>query len=234
LAAAGVVAVGAGAVAWELTRDSAPTQAAARAAGTTTSTAKPSLRVTTQTLPPLPVPQALPDPNAPERDIVIGTIAIPRVDLEANLQEGIALAAINLGPGHWPGTALPGQLGNLVVAGHRVTHTQPFRHLEELRQGDPVVFVTGHEVWTYETRGVIIVPANAVDIAAQSYAHTATLFACHPPGEATQRIVVKLRLVDHAGRGVDPAAALPPIQSGAQAGGHVLDVQADPLGSAGR
>ena len=70
-----------------------------------------------------------------------------------------------------------------------------------------------------------------VDIAAQSYAHTATLFACHPPGEATERIVAKLRLLDKAGRGVDADGVLPPLTAGSQQGGHVLTVQAaDPFG----
>jgi LPXTG-site transpeptidase (sortase) family protein len=223
-------AVGLGALTWELRHGTAPPPAAARTAAPPT-TARPTLRVTADPQPQLPIPQALPDPDAPEPDLVLGMIAIPRLDLEANLQEGIALASIDRGPGHWPGTAMPGQLGNLVVAGHRVTYTHPFRHLELLRAGDPVVFVTGHDVWTYETRGVVVVPANAVDIAAQSYAHTATLFACHPPGEATERIVAKLRLLDKAGRGVDADGVLPPLTAGSQQGGHVLTVQAaDPFG----
>jgi len=220
--AGGLVVVGAGAAAWGFTRGSA--RPARPSSGATTTTATPSLRVTTDTRPPLPIPQALGDPNAPAPDVVLGTIALPSIGIEANLQEGIALAAIDLGPGHWPGTALPGELGNLVVAGHRVTHTHPFRNLDRLRPGDPVVFVVESQVWTYRTRGTIVVPADAVDIATQSYAHTATLFACHPPGQATERIVAKLRLVDHTGRPVDPDEALPRLDEGAQAGGHVLTV----------
>jgi sortase A len=231
--AGGLVVAGAGAVAWGLERsstDHAPTAAPT----TTTTTVTRSLRVTTDTRPPLPIPDALPDPYAPEPDIVLGTIAIPRIGLDTHLQQGIALAAIDLGPGHWPGTAMPGGLGNVVVAGHRVTHTHPFRDLDQLRPGDPVVFVIGAKVWTYRTRTTVIVPADAVDIAAQSYAHTATLFACHPPGQATQRIVAKLRLVDAAGRPVDADSSLPGVSAGSQDGGHVLTVQVpDPLSSRG-
>ena len=215
---------GAGAVVWGL--DRSPDRPAPAAAPTTTTTTRVrSLAVTPDTRPPLPIPDALPDPDAPEPDVVLGRIAIPRLGLDANLQEGIAFAAIDLGPGHWPGTAMPGQLGNVVVAGHRVSHTHPFRHLEELRPGDPVMFVVGSTTWTYRTRGTVVVGADAIDIAAQSYAHTATLFACHPPGQATQRIVAKLRLVDASGRPVDPDTALPPLTAGSQAGGHVLTVQ---------
>jgi LPXTG-site transpeptidase (sortase) family protein len=224
LAGGGAAALGAGAVAWGLTRGSSTTSSQAGAARTTTTTAPLTLKVTTDTRPPLPIPAALPDPNAPEPDVVLGTIALPTIGIEAHLQEGIALASLDRGPGHWPGTALPGQLGNLVVAGHRVTYTHPFRDLDRLRPGDPVVFVIGSHVWTYRTRGTVVVPADAVDIAAQSYAHTATLFACHPPGQAIERIVAKLRLVDHAGRPVDADTALPPLAAGSQSGDHVLTV----------
>jgi len=58
------------------------------------------------------------------------------------------------------------------------------------------------------------VPAANVGIGAQSDAHTATLFACHPKGSAAERIVTKLRLLDDAGRPVDDEAALPPIEQG--------------------
>jgi sortase A len=221
--AGGLAVAGAAAAVWGLDRSS--TGSAPTAASSTTTTAAPrALRITTDTRPALPIPDALPDPYAPEPDIVLGTITIPRIGLDTHLQQGIALAAIDLGPGHWPGTAMPGELGNVVVAGHRVTHTHPFRDLDQLRPGDPVVFVVGGKTWTYRTRATVIVPANAVDIAVQSYAHTATLFACHPPGQATQRIVAKLRLVDAAGRPVDADHALPAINQGSQSGAHVLTV----------
>ena len=212
--AGGLAVAGAAAAVWGLDRSSTRHAPTAAPTTTTTTTSPHVLRVTTDTRPPLPIPDALPDPDAPEPDIVLGTIAIPRIGLDTHLQQGIALAAIDLGPGHWPGTAMPGELGNVVVAGHRVTHTHPFRDLDQLRPGDPVVFAVGGKTWTYRTRATVIVPADAVDIAAQSYAHTATLFACHPPGQATQRIVTKLRLVDARGRPVDPDRALPAIGRG--------------------
>src|SRR5262249_45613550 len=127
---------------------------------------------------------------------------------------------------HWPNTALPGQLGNVVVAGHRVSHTEPFRHLELLQPGDAVAFTTTQGTFTYATRGTVIVQANAIDIAAQSRAHTATLFACPPPGDAIQRIVVKLRLLGPDAQPVAPDPALPPVDAGTQANGHVLTVRA--------
>ena len=227
LAGAGVVMAGAAAVGWDLRHASSSRSAAPTPTARSTSTAPGHLQVHTDPLPPLPIPDGLPDPDAPASGVVIGTLVVPRLGLSAPVQEGLALADIDLGPSHWPGTALPGQLGNLVIAGHRTTYTEPFRHLERLQPGDPVQFVVGGVTWTYATRGVVVVPANAVDIAAQSRAHTATLFACHPPGQATQRIVAKLRLLDAGGQPVDPDAALPPLDGGSQAGGHVLTVRLD-------
>jgi sortase A len=226
LAGTGVVAVGAAAAGWDLSRPS--TQRSARPATRVAPTQH--LQVRTDAEPALPIPDPLPDPDAPASGIVIGTIGIARLGLMADIQEGMALADIDRGPSHWPATARPGQLGNMVLAGHRTTYTEPFRHLERLQPGDPVEFVVGGVTVTYATRGVVVVPANAVDIAAQNDAHTATLFACHPPGQATERIVAKLRLLDAAGQPVDPDSALPPLDGGSQAGGHVLTVRVDPLG----
>jgi hypothetical protein len=58
---------------------------------------------------------------------------------------------------------------------------------------------------------VIVVPAEWIDIAAQDWAHTATLFACHPKGSARERIVAKLRLLRDDGTPVDPDDTLPPL-----------------------
>jgi sortase A len=53
------------------------------------------------------------------------------------------------GLGHYPGTALPGQVGNFAIAGHRVTHGEPFRDFPELRPGDKVEVETSDAVYTY-------------------------------------------------------------------------------------
>jgi LPXTG-site transpeptidase (sortase) family protein len=231
LIAGGVVAVAGGAVAWRaFGQDPAPVAAVP----TTTTTAPPELQVTANTLPPLPIPDPLPEnANADTPQIVIGTIELPRIGITADIQEGITLTAINRGPGHWPNTAMPGALGNVVIAGHRTTYSKPFNRLNELQPGDRVTMTTADGRFDYEVRGIVIVPGEAVDIATQTYAHTATLFACHPPGSARQRIVAKLRLLDAAGRPVDPDSALPPLDAGSQADGHTLTVRADPLAASG-
>jgi LPXTG-site transpeptidase (sortase) family protein len=180
---------------------------------TTTTTTAPS--TTTTALEAIPIPDPLPtNPYEATPEVVLGTIAIPKLGVTENLQQGMTLTAINRGPGHWPGTAAPGHLGNMVVAGHRTTYSRPFADLDQLVAGDQVIFTTDEGTFTYEVRGVIIVPESHIGIAAQTDAHTATLFACHPKGSATHRIVAKLRLLGPDGAPVDAEGALPPVEQG--------------------
>ena len=154
----------------------------------------------TTTLPPstLPAPEAAPaDEHAPTPDVVHGTLALPTLGVEQSLHEGVTLTAIDRGPSHWPGTAMPGEAGNVVVAGHRITHSRPFHDLDLLRPGDPLVFtLTDGSRWTYELTSTEIVAPDAMHIVDQTPEPTATLFACHPKGSAAQRIVARFRLVE--------------------------------------
>lgn len=185
-------------------------------APTTTTTAAPTTTTTAvMKLAALPLPALLPpDAYAPTPQVVLGSMEIPKLGVTGEIQEGITLTAINRGPGHWPGTPMPGGFGNAVFAGHRTTWSKPFARLDELAAGDKVNFTTPDGSFTYEVRGIIVVPAANIGIAQQSAAHTATLFACHPRGQATHRIVAKLRLLRPDGTPVDPEWALPPIDQG--------------------
>lgn len=148
----------------------------------------------------LPQPERVPsNPYFPEPEVVVGTITIPRLKLDVPLRQGVTLTTLDKGPGYWPGTALPGQIGNVVVAGHRVTHTRPFRHIDTLGPGDEVIFTlndgTEHR-YVFDSNEVV--PDTAMRITAQTVEKTATLFACHPPGSAQYRFVVYLRLVEQS------------------------------------
>jgi sortase A len=163
-------------------------------------TTSETVAASTTTAPPaasdLPVPEDSPgDPYAPAPVVVHGTLELPSIGVAQPLHEGVTLTAIDRGPSHWPGTAMPGRLGNVVVAGHRTTHTQPFHDLDRLAPGDPLVFrMSDGSVWTYELTSTEIVGPDAMHIVDQAPEHTATLFACHPKGSATQRIVAHFRL----------------------------------------
>ncbi len=121
-------------------------------------------------------------------------MSIPKIGVDAPLLEGIRLTTLDRGPGHWPGTAMPGEVGNVVVAGHRTSHEADFRHLDQLVPGDDVVFNTEAGVITYKVTGTQIVQPDAIWIVDPTDTPTATLFACHPLGSTAQRIVVNLEL----------------------------------------
>jgi len=145
---------------------------------------------------PAPKPVAVPkDPYAAEPIQEIGTIEIPKIGLHHRAFHGITLRNIDKGPSHWPGSAMPGETGNTVWAGHRVTHSHPFRRIHELVPGDQVIFtVAGVRSVYVVTRHEIVTP-KAVHIANPTPTPTGTLFACHPPGSAKYRYVVYLALL---------------------------------------
>ncbi|MBV8691317.1 MAG: class E sortase [Actinobacteria bacterium] len=132
---------------------------------------------------------------AQEPIIQIGTIEIPKIGLVSPIYHGITMRNIDLGPSHWPGTAFPGENGNAVFAGHRVTHTHPFLHIDQLVNGDLVYFTVQGVRTTYTVTGHEIVKPTELRITDQTPTPTATLFGCHPPHFATYRYVVHLALV---------------------------------------
>lgn len=140
---------------------------------------------------PVQVPK---DPYANEPLKEIGMIEIPKIGLKHRLFEGITLRTIDHGPSHWPGSAMPGQRGNAVFAGHRVTHSKPFRNIDQLVNGDEVIFDVGGRRSVYRMTGSKVVTPKALDIVNPTPTATATLFACHPPGSAKFRYVVLLAL----------------------------------------
>jgi LPXTG-site transpeptidase (sortase) family protein len=143
----------------------------------------------------LPVPEPPPaSAYAATPEIRHGQLEIPKIGLSQPFFEGVTLTAINRGPSHWPGTAMPGEVGNVVIAGHRTTYSKPFWALNELVPGDELVFTVGLERIVYELEGIEIVSPNDVHIVDQTHERRATLFACHPRGSARQRIVGHFRM----------------------------------------
>jgi len=179
---------------------SAPTtQAPTTTAAATTTTASTTTLAPTTTLDTLPEQPSAPiapppDPRGAEDQIQLGGISIPKLGVDAPLLEGIRLTTLDNGPGHWPGTAMPGEVGNVVVAAHRTSHGGPFRNIDQLVAGDKVIFNTAAGEVEYTVTGTQIVNPDAIWIVDPTDTPTATLFACHPPGSVAQRIVVNLEL----------------------------------------
>ncbi len=160
---------------------------------TTTTTTTTSTTTTTTTLPvqrsePIAPPT---DVNAKEPVIQLGRILIPKIGVDMQLYEGIRLSTLDLGPGHWPGTAMPGEVGNVVIGGHRTSKHRVFRHIDQLVAGDQIIFQDANGTqFTYLVNRVEVVNPTDVWIINPTDTPTATLFACHPPGSTRQRIVV--------------------------------------------
>jgi sortase A len=141
---------------------------------------------------PAPVP---PDPYAPAALHQLATIHIPKLGLTAPVYEGVTLTVIDAGPGHWPGTAAPGDYGNVVIGGHRVTHTAPFLNVDQLVAGDEISFTMPSGArHVYRVTGIEIVDDRALWIVDQHPGYELTIFSCHPKGSYAQRIVVHASL----------------------------------------
>lgn len=196
---AGLLVSGSGAVWLERSSGSESAGAAERdnpvSLVTAPSTTTTSVAEAVPTQRPIDVPA---DPYAVEPVQEIGTIEIPKIGLVHRVFHGITLRNIDHGPSHWPGTAMPGETGNTVFAGHRVTHSHPFRRIHELKEGDQVIFVVAGVRSVYAVTGSEVVTPDATWIANPTATPTGTLFACHPPGSARYRYVVHLALLKDA------------------------------------
>ncbi|MGZ4755347.1 MAG: class E sortase, partial [Acidimicrobiia bacterium] len=115
--------------------------------------------------------------------------------LDQTVHEGIEQMVIDAGPAHWPGTAAFGSWGNVVLAGHRTTHTEPFLRAAELAPGDEIILSDAVGTYTYHVTGIEVVPNTALSIVDQHPGRTLTIFTCHPIGSSAQRLVVHAQLM---------------------------------------
>jgi sortase A len=177
-----------------------PTTTTTTATTTTTTTTTTPAPTTTTTVVPrgeqatTPIAPPL-DTRAAEPVIEMGRVAIPKLGVDMVMYEGIRLSTLDYGPGHWPGTALPGEIGNVVVAGHRTSKHKVFRNIDQLVPGDQIVFTDAAGEHVYAVTYTEIVGPEAVWIVDPTATPTVTLFACHPPGSTRERIVVYGELV---------------------------------------
>ena len=133
---------------------------------------------------------------APPEGQPIGKIDIPKIDVHWVFVEGVQLTDLDSGPGHYPGTPLPGQIGNAAIAGHRTTHGAPFYRINELTKGDRITITTlaGKFVYAVTREPFEVQPTDYYVIANTPNAQL-TLTSCHPRYSAAQRIIVKARLL---------------------------------------
>src|SRR5690242_19880776 len=132
-------------------------------------------------------------PYAFVRGDVIGEIQVPRLGLHAIVVQGDSPAQLRRAVGHLPRSALPGEWGNVALAGHRDTF---FRPLHNIRLGDEIRFVTRQGTFEYQVTWVKVVAPTDIRVLESSTGHDLTLVTCFPfhyIGFAPQRFIVRAR-----------------------------------------
>jgi sortase A len=131
----------------------------------------------------------------------LGELRIPRLESHFAVVQGTGAGSLRRGPGHYFGTALPGQDGTVGIAGHRTTYGAPFRHLDARRRGDPITMTMPYGRFVYRVEGTRIVKPQDVSTLRAIGRQRLVLTACHPLYSAAQRLVVIARLEQAAPRG---------------------------------
>jgi sortase A len=126
----------------------------------------------------------------------LGRIRMRSIGVSSVVVAGTDGSSLRLGPGHYPGTPLPGARGTVAIAGHRTTYGAPFRRVDKLEPGDRIELAMpyGRFVYTVEQRR--IVPPTATWVTQRVGYDRLVLSACHPLYSAAKRIVVFAKLVD--------------------------------------
>ena len=133
----------------------------------------------------------LPSEKQPAHAAVLGRLEIPRLRVKAMVREGADEGTLRSAVGHIPGTALPGRVGNVALAGHRDTF---FRGLRNVQKNDAIELETGNGTYRYVVQSTKIVSPRDVSVLAASAGETLTLVTCYPfyyIGSAPKRFIVK-------------------------------------------
>jgi sortase A len=128
-------------------------------------------------------------------------IKIKSIGVDTVVVEGTSASALRAGAGHYPGTPLPCEVGNVGIAGHRTTYGKPFNLLDRLKNGDEVELETpiGTCTYTISKAPFIIAPTDQSVIANDPNTKMLTLTTCHPKGSAAKRLVVQATLTKEPG-----------------------------------
>jgi sortase A len=136
---------------------------------------------------------------------------IPSIDVDILVVEGTSAEALRAGAGHYRETPLPGEAGNMAIAGHRTTYGRPLLRMDELGAGDEITLETPYAIHTYrvtpEVNGHenpwIVSPTDIGVVGQEVEGSMLTLTTCHPKGSARQRLILRAELTETA-----------PLQSG--------------------
>ena len=140
------------------------------------------------------LPAAKPMHAQPRPDQIMGRMEIPALRLSTPIVDDDDMDSLLLGAGHIRGTAMPGGLGNFVIAAHRDTY---FRPLQGIRPGMKIRVVTSDETFTYIVDSTKIVDPKEVDVLDMGDVPEMTLITCYPfhyIGAAPKRFTVRAHL----------------------------------------
>jgi sortase A len=137
---------------------------------------------------------AIPD-WLPEEGKAVAVIRIPKIGVTRTVVEGVTVDELKRGVGHYPTSPLPGQKGNVSMAGHRTTYGQPFHNVDKLDKGDRIEFTTVQGDFVYEVESLEIVKPSDTQILDDKGDNRLTLIACHPKYSAAERIIVHAKLL---------------------------------------
>jgi sortase A len=160
--------------------------------------------------PPVTAPAMAPPPEGDP----IGQITIPVIGVNQIVVEGTNTPDLRKGPGHYIGTPLPGEAGNVGVAGHRTTYGHPFYNLDSVKPGDPIVLTTTQGIFVYDAFRSFVISPNDSQVINNVSADWLTLTTCNPRFSATTRLVVQAKLA-HSQLFANSGLAVAPT-----AGGH--------------
>jgi sortase A len=125
----------------------------------------------------------------------VGLLSIPAIGMtNAVIVEGTGEGQLQEGPGHYPGTPLPGEVGNAAIAGHRTTYGAPFYSLDGLKPGDAINVETPQGLFQYLVVLTKIVQPTDTTVLQTSVLPELTLTTCNPRYSASQRLIVQALL----------------------------------------
>jgi sortase A len=144
-------------------------------------------------VPMLPILPPTPDPQQAEAAAQAAHatgLVIPAIGVDAPVVHGVDGESLKLGVGHYDGSVNPGEVGNVVLAGHNDVYGEVFRNLDQLETGDELTLYSRLGEYRYRVRGWRIVEPSDVSVLDPTETPTLTLISCYPYRIDTQRIIV--------------------------------------------
>jgi len=152
--------------------------------------------------------------RTPAEGSVVAVLEIPAIHLHQVVVEGTSAADLMNGPGHMPGTAIPGTVGNAVIAARRVTFGAPFGPLAQLRRGDRIRVVDGVGSFTYKVTRVFTVTSGQRDVVTPTTDDRITLISSDSSLVTSGRLAVVGKLAGAPIAVPGGTAALPEYELG--------------------